>query len=134
MLPGASGSHCTHPGDTVAIKGKIGKNYVLQTKYKKTYVLDPRCMCVVGQVSNPEYDNIPIGSVNRLRDLGWRPKSGLWQRKTGYHGRKIHDYSKPQMLKPKLKQTRYVELTSRSEDAPFKVIQNVDRRQRTRHN
>ena len=31
----------------------------------------------------------PIGSAQRLRWLGYRPRSGLWQRKTGRFGRKL---------------------------------------------
>ena len=31
----------------------------------------------------------PIGSAQRLRWLGYRPRSGLWQRKTGRFGRKV---------------------------------------------
>lgn len=35
------------------------------------------------------HSETPIGSPNRNRELGNRPRSGLWQRKTGRFGRKI---------------------------------------------
>lgn len=58
-------------------------------------------------MSNAIHSSIPIGSPNRLRHLGYRPRSGWWQRKTGKHGRKIRppkalvDYSvKREMIPP----------------------------------
>lgn len=44
---------------------------------------------IIGRVSNVIHNTIHIGSPNNLRRLGYRPRSGLWQRKTGKHGRKI---------------------------------------------
>lgn len=43
----------------------------------------------LGRVSNVDHNKIPVGSATRKRELGYRPRSGLWQRKTGRHGRKI---------------------------------------------
>ena len=48
-------------------------------------------LLIAGQVSNPEQTSEHIGSANRLRWLGYRPRSGLWQRKDGYKGRKIRN-------------------------------------------
>lgn len=42
-----------------------------------------------GRVSNIDHSKTPVGSATRKRELGYRPRSGLWQRKTGKHGRKI---------------------------------------------
>lgn len=42
-----------------------------------------------GRISNIEHGTTHVGSPNRNRELGNRPRSGLWQRKTGRHGRKI---------------------------------------------
>lgn len=42
-----------------------------------------------GQISNANHFKEHIGSPNRNRELGNRPRSGLWQRKTGRFGRKI---------------------------------------------
>lgn len=40
-------------------------------------------MAVVGRVSNEEHSSQHIGSAQRLRWLGFRPRSGLWHRKDG---------------------------------------------------
>lgn len=40
-------------------------------------------------MSNIDHNKIHIGSAQRNRELGNRPRSGLWQRKDGRHGRKI---------------------------------------------
>ena len=54
-----------------------------------TIILDHRCQCVVGKISiHPLKDGV-VGSPNRNRWRGIAPRSGLWHRKTGIHGRKI---------------------------------------------
>lgn len=46
--------------------------------------------CVlIGRLSNIEHNKEHIGSAQRMRQLGNRPRSGLWQRKDGRFGRKI---------------------------------------------
>jgi large subunit ribosomal protein L2 len=42
-----------------------------------------------GRLSNIMHDKTPIGSAQKNRELGNRPRSGLWQRKTGHFGRKV---------------------------------------------
>lgn len=53
------------------------------------FSFDNHCLAVVGQVSNPKHGSTPIGSAQRNRELGNRPRSGLKQKKTGRHGRKL---------------------------------------------
>lgn len=71
-------------------------------------MLDERCMVVVGRVSNLAHGSTPIGSPNRLRELGKRPRSGMWHRKDGYCGRKIKppksilDMLAPKEVKPEI--------------------------------
>lgn len=43
-----------------------------------------------GRLSNIHHNKEHIGSPNRLRELGRRPRSGLEQRKSGRFGRKIY--------------------------------------------
>lgn len=45
--------------------------------------------------------NTHIGSAPRLRELGYRPRSGWWQRKTGRFGRKIKPTPPMKILQPK---------------------------------
>ena len=61
----------------------------ISLKRIKILISDQRCQCVVGKVSiHPLKDGV-IGSPNRKRWWGMAPRSGLWHRKTGIHGRKI---------------------------------------------
>lgn len=46
-------------------------------------------MCTVGRLSNAIHGSTPIGSAQRNRELGNRPRSGLWKRKDGRFGRKL---------------------------------------------
>ncbi|KAF5272295.1 hypothetical protein FQR65_LT04952 [Abscondita terminalis] len=41
------------------------------------------------RLSNKDHSSTPIGSAQRSRELGNRPRSGWWQKKTGRFGRKI---------------------------------------------
>ena len=47
-------------------------------------------MVTVGQVSHASNKDEKLTHPVDKRDLGYRPRSGLWQRKDGYAGRKIH--------------------------------------------
>lgn len=42
-------------------------------------------------------NKIILGKAGASRQLGIRPKSGLWMRKTGLHGRKIRGPRKPKV-------------------------------------
>ncbi|KAL2746226.1 hypothetical protein V1477_004596 [Vespula maculifrons] len=47
-------------------------------------------MAMVGRLLNILPGFIPIGSVQKNHELCNRPRNGLWQRKTGRFGRKMH--------------------------------------------
>lgn len=66
----------------------VGKFTSVNLQYIRSHTVIS-CISVVGRVSNIEHAKTPIGSPNRNRELGNRPRSGLWQRKTGKHGRKV---------------------------------------------
>jgi large subunit ribosomal protein L2 len=76
-------------GSYGTITGKVNDRVIVKTPSKKEFNLDQRCMAVVGRLSNEEHGNTPIGSAQKNRELGNRPRSGLWHRKDGRHGRKI---------------------------------------------
>lgn len=44
----------------------------------------------------------PIGSAQKNREMGNRPRSGLWQRKSGRHGRKLRALPPVKEINPKL--------------------------------
>nr|CAG4642773.1 EOG090X0COM [Evadne anonyx] len=87
--PGEGGSIAVSAGSRALITRKVGSRTVVQLPSKQELSLKQECMATVGQVSNIEHSSIPIGSAQRLRWLGYRPRSGLWTRKDGRYGRKI---------------------------------------------
>jgi len=88
--PGLGGFLVHAAGAFATILRKAPDNrVVIVTPSKKEFSLPQECMCTVGKLSNAEHSSIPIGSAQKNRELGNRPRSGLWQRKTGRFGRKI---------------------------------------------
>lgn len=70
-------------------------------------------MCTVGRLSNVEHSSTPIGSAQKNRELGNRPRSGWWQRKSGKHGRKIRKPPPVRTIEAKQDDgTEYVRLTT----------------------
>ncbi|KAI4495737.1 hypothetical protein M0802_008360 [Mischocyttarus mexicanus] len=92
------GSKLMHAaGTTGMIIGADGTDrMIIQVPSKRKFSLDRRCVAVVGRLSNILHGSTPIGSAQKNRELGNRPKSGLWQRKTGRFGRKIKPPKKVQ--------------------------------------
>lgn len=89
MHPGIPG-HVIHAAGTFGtILRKFDHYVVVQLPSKREFAFDQKCMVTVGRLSNVDHADTPIGSPQRNRELGNRPRSGLWQRKTGKHGRKI---------------------------------------------
>lgn len=87
---GLSGMLCHAAGCCAVILRKGEGRVVIKMPSKQEYSLDEKCMATVGRLSNEKHADTPIGSAQRMRELGNRPRSGLWHRKTGRHGRKIH--------------------------------------------
>lgn len=79
----AAGTHAT------IIRRTLDHKIVVQMPSKREFCFPQNCMCTVGRLSNPDHGKTPIGSAQNNRLLGNRPRSGLWKRKTGIHGRKI---------------------------------------------
>ncbi|OXU27681.1 hypothetical protein TSAR_011611 [Trichomalopsis sarcophagae] len=71
------------------ITRKVGTRVIVKVPSKREFSLDQSCMATVGRLSNEMHSSTPVGSAQRNRELGNRPRSGLWHRKTGKHGRKI---------------------------------------------
>nr|CAG4651296.1 EOG090X0COM [Simocephalus serrulatus]SVE94478.1 EOG090X0COM [Simocephalus serrulatus] len=76
-------------GSRAFLVRKVGDRCIVQMPSKQELSLKQECMATVGRVSNEEHSSHHIGSAQRLRWLGFRPRSGLWHRKDGRHGRKI---------------------------------------------
>ncbi|XP_076357380.1 mitochondrial ribosomal protein L2 [Tachypleus tridentatus] len=89
VVPGKGGLFCRAAGSCAQLLRKVDKFCIVQLPSKQEISLPEECMAVVGRVSNIDYNKKPIGSANRNRWLGRRPRSGWWHRKDGYCGRKI---------------------------------------------
>jgi large subunit ribosomal protein L2 len=89
MHPGRGGFFCHSAGSSAVLGRREGERVLVQLPSKREFFLSQECTAVVGRISNPEHSSTPIGSAQRNRWLGNRPRSGLWQRKSGIHGRKI---------------------------------------------
>ncbi|CAG0921641.1 unnamed protein product [Notodromas monacha] len=89
VYPGFGAYFCRAAGTSATIIKKVGDRVFVKMPNKKEYSFDERVMAYVGRISNPGHKDEHIGSPNRLRWLGYRPRSGLWHRKDGYCGRKI---------------------------------------------
>ncbi|CAG9769377.1 unnamed protein product [Ceutorhynchus assimilis] len=88
--PGLGGFLVHSAGCYATISRKAPNNrIVIMMPSKKEFSLPQECMCTVGRLSNAEHADTPIGSAQKNRELGNRPRSGLWQRKDGRFGRKI---------------------------------------------
>ncbi|XP_057664889.1 39S ribosomal protein L2, mitochondrial [Diorhabda carinulata] len=105
--PGVGGFlvHSAGTYATILRKAKDDR-VVIMTPSKKEFSLPATCMCTVGRLSNIEHGSTPIGSAQRNRELGNRPRSGLWQRKRGIHGRKIRRPPPVKMIVDKPKDER----------------------------
>ncbi|XP_034949906.1 39S ribosomal protein L2, mitochondrial [Chelonus insularis] len=68
---------------------------IVEMPSKKLFSLHETCMATVGRLSNIDHINTPIGSAQKNRELGNRPRSGLWHRKDGRFGRKIRAIPPP---------------------------------------
>lgn len=88
--PGTNGRYCRAAGSHgMLLRRTPDKRCIIKLASKQEISVNERCVVTVGQASNLEKAGAPIGSPNRLRWLGFRPRSGLWHRKDGYCGRKI---------------------------------------------
>uniref|UniRef100_A0A1B0DI44 Uncharacterized protein n=1 Tax=Phlebotomus papatasi TaxID=29031 RepID=A0A1B0DI44_PHLPP len=82
--------HLIHAAGTFGtIIRKFDDYVVVQMPSKREFAFKETCMATVGRVSNVNHNKEHVGSAQRKRELGYRPRSGLWKRKDGRHGRKI---------------------------------------------
>lgn len=93
--------HLIHSAGTYGtILRKFGDLVVVQLPSKQEFAFKQTCMATVGRVSNIYHNKTPIGSAQKNRELGNRPRSGLWHRKDGRHGRKIRRLPPMRVISP----------------------------------
>jgi len=93
MWPGEGAWFMKNAEDSAKILRRVGDRVVIKcyegTTRPLEFSIPKEAQCVVGKVSIHPLKAMPIGSPNRMRWLGIRQRSGLWQRKDGTKGRKI---------------------------------------------
>ncbi|XP_002739307.1 large ribosomal subunit protein uL2m-like [Saccoglossus kowalevskii] len=89
IFPGHGATIARAAGTCCQIVRKAGGQVIVQMPSKQQISVSERCMVTVGRVSNPDHNKLILGKAGALRNLGWRPQSGWWQRKGGWAGRKI---------------------------------------------
>ncbi|XP_012287602.1 39S ribosomal protein L2, mitochondrial [Orussus abietinus] len=87
--PGLGGFLIHAAGTCGTLLRREGDRIIIKMPSKKEFSLHETCMATVGRLSNIVHGSTPIGSHQKNRELGNRPRSGLWHRKDGRHGRKI---------------------------------------------
>lgn len=87
--PGLGGFLIHAAGTSGTVLKRDQDRVIVRMPSKKQFSLHETCMASVGRLSNVLHGSTPIGSAQRNRELGNRPRSGLWQRKDGRFGRKI---------------------------------------------
>ncbi|XP_031847473.1 mitochondrial ribosomal protein L2 [Nomia melanderi] len=95
--PGIGGNLIHAAGSSAVIVKRDEKDpnlIVLKMPTKKLFLLNKACMATVGRLSNTEHSSIKIGSAQKLRELGYRPRSGLFKKKTGRFGPKLKKKNK----------------------------------------
>uniref|UniRef100_A0A182QEE1 Uncharacterized protein n=1 Tax=Anopheles farauti TaxID=69004 RepID=A0A182QEE1_9DIPT len=93
--------HLIHSaGSYGTILRKFGDLVVVQLPSKQEFAFQQTCMATVGRVSNIAHSKTPIGSAQKNRELGNRPRSGLWHRKDGRHGRKVRRLPPMRVIAP----------------------------------
>ncbi|ESO99420.1 hypothetical protein LOTGIDRAFT_213398 [Lottia gigantea] len=93
---------------------QLPEQSIIAMPSKREMVISVNCVATVGRVSNVGQAKKPIGSAGRNRWFGKRPNSGYYQKKDGYHGRKINPPKKPieyDIKKPRGKPSAVYRLT-----------------------
>ncbi|OWF41974.1 39S ribosomal protein L2, mitochondrial-like isoform X2 [Mizuhopecten yessoensis] len=89
--PGKGGRVARAAGSSGMITRKLDDNsVVISMPSKREMRVDQYSMATIGKVSNVGHQDVIIGKAGRNRWKGIRPSSGLKQKKSGYHGRKLN--------------------------------------------
>jgi large subunit ribosomal protein L2 len=99
MHKGLGAYFCKSAGSSAVVGRTEGNEVLVTLPSKREFFLHQECMATVGKISNAIHSSIDIGSPQKNRWLGNRPRSGLWQRKSGIHGRKIYGPIAPMAIR-----------------------------------
>lgn len=87
--PGEGAHFMLNAEEDAKIIKKVDDRVVIKCWDRLEFAIPQEAQCVVGTNSIHPLRAMDIGSPNRMRWLGIRPRSGLFQKKTGRMGRKI---------------------------------------------
>ncbi len=73
MQAGRGGIVARSAGNSAFVMGVEGKYAQVKLPSGEIRKVRKNCLCVVGQVSNPDKQHISLGKAGRKRLLGWRP-------------------------------------------------------------
>jgi len=73
LYPGKGGQLARSAGNSAQLMAKENGMALLRLPSGELRNVQDRCMATIGQVSNPEHENVNIGKAGRKRHMGWRP-------------------------------------------------------------
>ena len=73
LYPGKGGQLARSAGNQAQLMGKESGMALLRLPSGEMRQVPINCMATVGQVSNPEHENVNYGKAGRKRHMGWRP-------------------------------------------------------------
>ncbi len=77
--PGYGGVYCKAAGSFATIVRKINDHTILKLPSNREISISNECVVTVGQVSHASKKDEKLTHAVDIRDLGYRPRSGLWQ-------------------------------------------------------
>ena len=73
LYPGKGAQLARSAGNMAQLMAKENGMALLRLPSGELRNVPVKCMATVGQVSNPEHENVNIGKAGRKRHMGWRP-------------------------------------------------------------
>ena len=73
LYPGKGAQLARSAGNTAQLMAKENGMALLRLPSGELRNVPMNCMATIGQVSNPEHENVNIGKAGRKRHMGWRP-------------------------------------------------------------
>jgi large subunit ribosomal protein L2 len=75
MFPGKGAILSRSAGSSATLDARDGNNIHLKLPSGEVRLVKDTCYATIGQVSNPDHENISLGKAGRSRHLGRRPKT-----------------------------------------------------------
>ncbi|MEA3489937.1 MAG: 50S ribosomal protein L2 [Candidatus Omnitrophota bacterium] len=75
MIPGRGAKIARSAGNSAVVEAKDGKDIHLRMPSGEVRLVSGDCYATLGQVGNPDHENISLGKAGRTRYIGRRPKT-----------------------------------------------------------